>query len=84
MGVGFNTGVAYVGSVNADNGITDISMLGDSVNTAARLTSLAGAGEILISEATRKAADLQPDGMESRNLQLKGKSREVKAWALRI
>jgi adenylate cyclase len=84
VGVGINTGVAYVGSVNADNGITDISMLGDSVNTAARLTSLAGAGEILISEATRKAADLQTDGMESRTLQLKGKSRAVRAWALRI
>ena len=84
VGVGINTGVAYVGSVNADNGITDISMLGDSVNTAARLTSLAGAGEILISEATRKAAELQPDGMEPRDLQLKGKRRTVKAWALKL
>ena len=27
VGVGINTGVAYVGSVNADNGISDISML---------------------------------------------------------
>lgn len=84
VGVGINTGIAYVGSVNADNGITDISMLGDAVNTAARLTSLAGPGEILISEAARKAADLQPDGMEPRNLQLKGKRRSVKAWALKM
>jgi adenylate cyclase len=83
-GVGINTGIAYVGSVNADNGITDISMLGDSVNTAARLTSLARPGEILISEASRKAADLQPDGMEARNLLLKGKRKTVKAWALKI
>jgi adenylate cyclase len=84
VGVGINTGVAYVGSVNADNGITDISMLGDSVNTAARLTSLAGAGEILISDTTRKAANLQLDGMEPRNLQLKGKRRTVKAWTLNM
>jgi adenylate cyclase len=84
VGAGINTGVAYVGSVNADNGITDISMLGDAVNTAARLTSLAGAGEILISEATRKAADLQPERMEPRNLQLKGKQKTVKAWALKM
>ena len=84
VGAGINTGVAYVGSVNAGSGITDISMLGDAVNTTARLTSLAGAGEILISEAARKAADLQPDGMEPRNLQLKGKKKTVKAWALRM
>lgn len=84
VGMGINTGVAYVGSVNAGSGITDISMLGDAVNTTARLTSLAGAGEILISEAARKAADLQPDGMDARNLQLKGKRKTVKAWALKM
>jgi class 3 adenylate cyclase len=59
-------------------------MLGDAVNTTARLTSLAGPGEILISEAARKAADLQPDGMEPRTLRLKGKSRAVKVWALKM
>lgn len=84
VGMGINTGLAYVGSVNAGSGITDISMLGDAVNTTARLTSLAGAGEILISEAARKAADLQPDGMDARNLQLKGKRKTVKAWALKM
>jgi adenylate cyclase len=84
VGVGINTGVAYVGSVNADSGVTDISMLGDAVNTTARLTALAGPGEILISEAARKAADIPSDGMEPRNLQLKGKQKTVKAWALKM
>ena len=84
VGIGINTGLAYVGSVNADSGVTDISMLGDAVNTTARLTSLAGPGEILVSERTRKAADLKPDGMEPRNLKLKGKSRTVKAWVINM
>jgi adenylate cyclase len=84
VGVGINTGNAYVGSVNADGGVSNIAMLGDSVNTAARLTSLAKAGEILISESTRQAAGLSPDGMESCTFKLKGKSEEVAAWTLRV
>lgn len=83
VGIGINTGLAYVGSVNAEGGVSDIAMLGDAVNTAARLTSLAKAGEILISESTRQAAGLKLDGMESRTLKLKGKSEEVTAWALK-
>lgn len=84
VGIGINTGVAYVGSVSAEGGATDIAMLGDSVNTAARLTSLAGEGEILINESTRQSAGLRTDGMESRTLMLKGKSQEVNAWALKM
>jgi adenylate cyclase len=84
VGIGINTGIAYVGSVNADGGVSDIAMLGDTVNTTARLTSLAKAGEILISDAARRAAGLKTDGMESRTLMLKGKSQEVTAWALKM
>jgi adenylate cyclase len=84
VGIGVNTGVAYVGSVNADGGVSNIAVLGDSVNTAARLTSLAKAGEILISESTRQAAGLRTDGMESCIFKLKGKSEEVAAWTLKM
>ncbi|MCE9645419.1 MAG: adenylate/guanylate cyclase domain-containing protein [Chloroflexi bacterium] len=84
VGIGINTGIVYVGSVNTEGGVVDIAMLGDAVNTTARLTSLAGAGEILISESTRSAAGLKTGGMESRSLKLKGKSRKVEAWALRM
>ena len=84
VGVGIHTGVAYVGSVEADGGVSNISILGDSVNTAARLTSLAAPGELLISEATRRAADLATDGMEARTFKLKGKSNDVEAWVLRV
>jgi adenylate cyclase len=83
-GIGINTGVAFVGSVHADGGVTDISMLGDSVNTAARLTSLAGAGEILISERAAEAAGVRTEGMEARSLELKGKSRRVLAWVMKM
>jgi adenylate cyclase len=84
VGVGVHTGIAYVGSVEADGGVSNISILGDSVNTAARLTSLAAPGELLISEAARQAAGLRADGMEARNLKLKGKSKSVDVWVLKI
>ena len=84
VGVGIHTGVAYIGSVEAEGGVSNIAILGDSVNTAARLTSLAAPGELLISEATRQAAGLNKDRMESRRLKLKGKSKEVDAWVMKI
>jgi class 3 adenylate cyclase len=84
VGIGIHTGVAYIGSVEAEGGVSNISILGDSVNIAARLTSLAAPGELLISEETRQAAGLQMAGMESRCLSLKGKSKTVDAWAMVI
>ena len=84
VGIGINTGIAYVGSVNSGGGVSNIAMLGDAVNTTARLTSLAAAGEMLISDATRQAAGLKTEEMESRSLMLKGKSQAVAAWALKI
>ena len=84
VGVGIHTGVAYIGSVEADGGVSNISILGDAVNTAARLTSLAAPGELIISEATRHAAGLKTDGLESRHLKLKGKSQSVDTWIIKI
>lgn len=82
-GIGINTGIAYVGSVHSEGGVSDIAILGDAVNTTARLTSQAGIGEILISDATKQAAGLNGTGMESRILKLKGKSQEVTSWVLK-
>lgn len=81
-GVGIHTGVAYVGSMHTEGGVSNISMLGDSVNITARLTSQAGTGEILMSEATRQAANLAESGLTPRSLKLKGKSEEVSGWML--
>jgi len=83
-GVGIHTGIAYVGSVTTTSGITDISILGDTVNTAARLTSQAGSGEIIMSEETRSRAKLSTEGLDKRKLILKGKSGELEAWAMKV
>jgi adenylate cyclase len=82
VGIGVHTGLAYVGSVNSDSGVTNIAVLGDTANTGARLASAAGAGEALISQATAAAAGLEPSGMEMRRLELKGRSEPIEVWVL--
>lgn len=83
VGIGVHTGVAFVGSVSTENGAAEITILGDAVNTAARLASLAGPGEVIASDETIRSAGLSTSGMEARRLRLKGRSQPVDAWALR-
>lgn len=81
LGAGVHTGPAWVGAVG--NGPrTDLTALGDTVNTTARLASVAGAGEILVSATAAVAADLDP-GLERRSLDLKGKANPTEAYVVR-
>lgn len=84
VGIGVHRGMAYVGAVGSENGVNDIVALGDTVNTAARLASLAATGEVLVSGDTVSAADLDVRGAEQRVLQLKGRSEDVNAYVLRL
>ena len=60
----------------------DITVLGDAANTAARLSSSARQGEILISDAAVAAAQLPCADLEQRQLELKGKSEPVSVRVL--
>jgi len=82
LGVGIHTGVAFVGSVGDANIATDITALGDAANTAARLASNAAAGEIFISEHAVDA-ESNVQGLETRRLELKGKSQPVNVYVLK-
>ena len=73
VGAGVHTGVAFVGTVG-DGPHIELTALGDPVNVAARLASAAGAGEILVTLAAARAGKLAEDGLERRELELKGKS----------
>jgi adenylate cyclase len=83
VGVGIHTGTAWVGSiVGASGAAADFTALGDNVNIAARLASKAGQGEVIISENTYNAAQIRTEGLEKRELELKGKSDLVSARVL--
>jgi adenylate cyclase len=74
VGVGVHTGLAYLGTVEGAGGsVRDIAAVGDTVNTAARLASAAGAAEVLISEAAYVASGLDLNDPPRRVLELKGK-----------
>ena len=74
VGIGVNTGRAYVGAVGTAEHV-EFTALGDPVNITARLASLAGAGEMLVTEASARAAALDAtDARERRHLDLRGRS----------
>jgi adenylate cyclase len=72
IGIGVHTGVAYIGSVG-EPPVTDLTALGDVVNTTARLASTAATGETLVTEAAAKASGFDTTALERRDLELKGK-----------
>lgn len=82
VGVGIHTGLAYVGVMGQDDGQLDFTGVGDVVNIAARLGSVAAAGELLVSETSAEKANLPTDGLEHRVLQLKGREEPVSVVVL--
>jgi adenylate cyclase len=84
LGVGVHTGIARVGMVGTPGAVMDFTALGDSVNTAARLGSNAATGEILVSDATVRAARFDVADREHRELRLKGKAEPVGATVVRV
>ena len=73
IGVGVNTGTAYVGAVGTAEHV-EFTALGDAVNVTARLASAAGRGELLVTDAAARAAGLDLPVLERRQLDLRGKS----------
>jgi adenylate cyclase len=63
--------------------MTDLTALGDVVNTTARLASAARAGEVLVTVEAASAAGLDP-GLEQRTLELKGKESSTRVVSLTV
>jgi adenylate cyclase len=72
LGAAVHTGAAYVGTVFSRGQISDFTALGDAVNVTAHLCAQAGVGEILVTESAASAAGLSIEGLEGRDLSLKG------------
>jgi adenylate cyclase len=79
VGVGVHTGVSFVGTVGEGDAV-DFTALGDTVNAAARVASVALAGELLVSEMTAESAGLDTAGLERRTLELRGREQPLDVW----
>jgi adenylate cyclase len=77
VGVGVHAGQAFVGVMGIEDGQLDFTGVGDTVNTAARLSSVAAAGELLVSAAALERAGVERTGLETRRLDLKGREEPV-------
>jgi len=84
VGIGIHSGEAFVGSVGQPNGIMEVAILGDVPNTAARLTSQAAPGEILVSADTMTDTQISTQDLEKRHLDLKGRSEGIDAYVLHL
>ena len=82
IGGAINSGLTYVGNVGGE-GVVDFTALGDTVNTASRLASSAGAGEVLLSDAVYATVAGRLPNLEKRTLALRGKETATEAHVLR-
>jgi len=82
MGIGVNTGVVIAGTVGG-GGRLEYTVLGDPVNVAQRLQSVAGPGEVVASAGTVAAAPgvaAEPVGAH----EVKGRREPVEVYRLRL
>ena len=82
VGVGVHAGRVWFGVVGEGSHI-ELTAVGDTVNVAARLASLAEAGEVLVSTDAAADSDLDP-ALVRRTVDLKGKSLGTEVVSVRI
>jgi adenylate cyclase len=84
VGIGIHTGPAYVGTVGHGESVNEIAVLGSAANLAARLSSAAGQGQVLISQEAMDCAGETGEGSEQVELALKGIDKLVPVHVLRM
>ncbi|MBI4542426.1 MAG: FHA domain-containing protein [Gemmatimonadetes bacterium] len=76
IGIGINFGEVFAGNIGSEQRL-EYTVLGDAVNTASRLCSKAGKGEIMISEPLHQRLKSPPEVEAREPIPLKGKSQPV-------
>ena len=76
IGIGLNTGELVAGYIGSTKTMS-YSVIGDTVNTAARLCSVAKAGQVIISEATYLKLGNEFESVKLDPVSVKGKSQPI-------
>ena len=79
VGMGLHTGEAIIGYIGSDRR-SEYTAIGDTVNTSSRLESNALGGEILISDATAKAAHSRYKLKPREAIMVKNRQQPVNLW----
>jgi class 3 adenylate cyclase len=79
VGIGLHTGEATVGYIGSERR-SEYTAIGDTVNTASRLESNALGGEILVSDATAKAARSRYKLKGRDPIMVKNREQQVALW----
>src|SRR5881397_3817574 len=77
--IGIHTGMVVAGAVRS---VAEYGVMGDTVNTAARLQAAAAPGEIYATQATFRVTNREFSFREVGPIEMKGKDRPVMAYAL--
>ena len=81
VGIGINTGKAILASVGSENR-QDYTVIGDTVNIAARLEKYASGGEVVIGERTSRHLPKKLPGSARHELQVKNRSEPLTCYIL--
>ncbi|MFZ0448832.1 MAG: adenylate/guanylate cyclase domain-containing protein [Desulfatiglandaceae bacterium] len=82
IGIGINTGYMTVGNIGPENH-RDYTVIGNQVNVAARLESLAGPGQILVSQRTMSRVQDLVEAEYVDEIKVKGIHSPVKTYDIR-